>query len=203
MRLTVLFLFLFNGLFSYCQSENDTLKFSKFSFLAGIYGSYIWDNYNSSSNPSGLIYNELSVGSRIFAFYKHIGLGFQYTNIFTNSNYYLPEKFTLFGPLIQYKASSYKRIQGYVDMGFLRGNYCLCDIVPIKKSNLNYLSTGLGAYIELFEKTYLEIGYATAFSLNNPDNKFYYNLYRVGLSYIFSPLIKERKPKNPRNVRFL
>lgn len=187
--------------FSKCFSQSDTITNKKL-LIAGIYGSYIWDNTSNSRYAGNPMYNEYTLGSRVLVFpFKNLGGGVQFTKVFTTSVFNSLQDFTLYGPLIQFKTATNSKISFYTDIGFLKGNFCLCDAVPVKKENLNYLSVGAGVYYRIWANFNIEIGFITNNILNKMEYKYGYNHYKIGLYYFLqSPEINNSKSKN---VRFL
>jgi hypothetical protein len=187
-----------------CQTgftQIDTINNDKLSIVAGIYGSYIWDNQPNLLYSGNPMYNEVTLGSRLLVFpFKELGGGIQFTKVYTTSIFNSLENFTLYGPIIQYKSINKERINFYADIGFLKGNFCLCEVVPVKKERLNYLSIGAGIYYRILPQIFLDIGFSSVNILNKMDYKFGYNHYRIGL-FIMKP--SQRKNSKSKNARYL
>ncbi len=103
-----------------------------------------------------------------------------------NPKNYPSNQYTLFGGIANVNIFNNKDFnRGYFELGFLRGNLCICDDnLPVKRSDLNYIPLGIG-YEQKFKSNKLSLSFfATKYiSLNTGKKSQSYLFPFIGLNY--------------------
>lgn len=113
--------------------------------------------------------------------------GVQVNSIHTRGTQVPTENFFLTGGFLQYDFIKNEKAMGFLELNYMQGDYCTCRPEdPYRKSGLHYIGFGPGLdYPILRSNFYVSGSFLFHFILNDFQEKYNYNIYKLGLSYRF------------------
>ena len=177
-------------------SDSTSISFNKkLSFSSSF--TYIWNNTDDIYENDFYFHNKL-----LFYLNSSVGIGINSSIIKSFVTDYDVKTFYLVGPVVQLKPTKNKKSLSYVELGFFKGNFCVCNdyFYPYVKNDLSYLYMGGGMNYRLLKTLYIDLGLSKTFILNDPNGESIFN-YKIGLEYYFG--FKKNKLQRSGNVRDL
>lgn len=113
--------------------------------------------------------------------------GVQVSSVYTSGTDVPSENFFLMGGFLQYDVLKKEKAMGFIEVNYLLGDYCTCGFEdPFRTTGLQYLGVGIGIdYPIMNSRFYGSASFIVHRILGDVDEKYGYNIPKVGLTYRF------------------